>query len=70
MPLAEALNWWQRSTQQLLAAIEATPQDALSASDWWTGEQGRGESMWPEHEAQHAATIRAWRETIGGVAAG
>jgi uncharacterized protein (TIGR03083 family) len=63
MPLAEALDWWQRSTERLLAAIEATPQDALSASDWWTGERGRGESLWPEHEAEHAATIRAWRET-------
>lgn len=62
MPLDEARDWWQRSTERLLAAIEAAAQDDLNASDWWTGERGRGESIWPEHESEHAETIRAWAQ--------
>lgn len=64
-PLPDVLDWWQRSLSRLIAAVEAAPDAALAAPDWWTGQGTLGQSIWSEHEGEHAQGIRAWAEGHG-----
>lgn len=61
MPPAEARAWAQRALDQLIAALDATPEDTLRQhSDWWTGGRPLINALDAPHDAQHARDIRAW----------
>ena len=65
-PLDEVLAEAREIYRDLLATIEAVPEDALTAPGWFTWTGGRpvwvviaGNTYW--HYPEHAESIRAWR---------
>ncbi len=61
MPLDEARDWARRAFDQLIAALEAMPEETLRQhSDWWTGGAPLLHALDAPHDAHHARDIRAW----------